>query len=186
MSLTHTWKQIAQRLTLASQSHRAGGERTTVVAFEGLATFFKIENPAEHIQGFHLRGSFYEIRQLLAHRDLIPMDSTVVDVGANVGNHTLFYAQHTQAARVYSFEPNPRAGALLEQNVAVNQSMKAFVDLSHAGLAIGRERGLMRVENEPVDNLGGTTLVATTNPHGAIRVSSLDCPSSDYLRQTAA
>ena len=80
-----------------------------IVQFEGLATRFHIEDERDHIQEFHGRGEFYELRHLLIQRDLIHRRSSVIDVGANVGNHTLFYSQHTNAVRVYPLEANPAA-----------------------------------------------------------------------------
>ena len=45
----------------------------------------------------------------------------VIDVGANVGHHSLFYALH--GAEVFSFEPNPVAIGLLRQKTAANSSV---------------------------------------------------------------
>jgi FkbM family methyltransferase len=45
----------------------------------------------------------------------------VIDVGANVGNHSLFYA--LQGAQVLSFEPNPAAMALLKRKLAANAQL---------------------------------------------------------------
>ncbi|MCY4541866.1 MAG: FkbM family methyltransferase, partial [Rhodobacteraceae bacterium] len=66
-----------------------------------------------------LDGS-YEWRHLDAlARDVfpqLPRDSTALDVGANIGNHTVFFARHFH--RVIAFEPNPAANALLKVNAA--------------------------------------------------------------------
>jgi precorrin-6B methylase 2 len=77
------------------------------VIFEGISATFEIDNPRDHVQESLVRGTFYELHQLLLHRHLIPMHSTVIDIGANCGNHTIFYARHTNACKIYPFEPNP-------------------------------------------------------------------------------
>ena len=87
----------------------------STVRFEGLETTFVIDNPRDHIQDFHRRGEFYELRQLIVHRNLVQRRVTIIDVGANVGNHTLFYARHTGADRVYPIEAKPSAVAILKR-----------------------------------------------------------------------
>jgi FkbM family methyltransferase len=147
-----------------------------VVAFEGIETQFEVQNRSDHIQAFHARGQFYEIRQLLVHRDLIPMNSSVIDVGANVGNHTLFYARHTLAARVYPVEPNPPALCLLQRNVTANRNSRGAIDMSHVRFAIGRSSGHVQIGRELPDNLGGTSFVPqlVDSPSQAIECVRLD------------
>lgn len=56
--------------------------------------------------------------QLLLHLMQHLPSPVVLDVGANIGNHTLAFA--TEAAHVYAFEPIPLIFALLKQNVKQN------------------------------------------------------------------
>jgi FkbM family methyltransferase len=46
-------------------------------------------------------------------------NALVLDIGANIGNHTLALA--TRAAAVHAFEPIPAVHALLQQNIAQNR-----------------------------------------------------------------
>lgn len=76
---------------------------------------------------------------------------TVVDVGANIGNHAMFWAVFT-AAKVECFEPNPEAIEILNQNVS------GFGDrvVVH-GHALGAKSGLVGMSR--VDgNLGATSV----------------------------
>lgn len=75
-------------------------------------------------QGIILNG-VYEERYLkaifegfLARRRDEFLGATALDVGANVGNHSLYFASRFK--RVLSFEPNPLTFKLLEVNVALN------------------------------------------------------------------
>jgi len=144
-----------------------------IVKFEGIETNFNIENPHDHIQQFHSRGEFYEIRQLLAHRDLMARKTTILDVGANVGNHTLFYARHTKAARVYPLEPNPVAIEILTKNLQSNPDRCAVIDLRYLGLVVGVNSGRARLDKSTENNLGNTSFVRTTDNEG-IRMVALD------------
>jgi FkbM family methyltransferase len=143
------------------------------VTYEGISTIFEVDNPDDHIQSYHARGAFYELHQLLAHRSLIPMHSTVLDIGANCGNHTLFYTRYTNACRVYPFEPNPPALQLLLRNVAANRNADVSVDTSLSNYALGFTDDWVKVEHRTADNLGATRL-QPAGPNGPIRCAKLD------------
>ena len=81
---------------------------------------FFVEEPGDTIQSKHLRGKFYEEDLLLVLAELLPPGQRVLDVGANVGNHTLYFALFGGAEHVTAVEPNARAGALLDINLALN------------------------------------------------------------------
>ena len=75
----------------------------------------------DHIADKIARHGLYEkdvLEFLLALLKLLPQP-VVLDIGANIGNHTLAFA--TVAAHVHAFEPIPAIHALLSQNVAQNQ-----------------------------------------------------------------
>jgi len=120
-------------------------------------TLFEVENELDHIQRFHVNGQFYEVNQLLAQRNLIQRQVTVIDIGANVGNHTLFYGQHTDAAKVYPIEANPAAASILAKSVELNQRAAKKIDLRYNFCAVGSRRGRVRLVSSPPNNLGGTT-----------------------------
>lgn len=131
------------------------------VLFEGKRTVFKITNVDDHIQKFHSRDSFYEPHQLAAHRRFIPMNGTVIDIGANIGNHTLFYATHTRASLIYPLEPNREARELLQKNLAANPGVKSKIRLDNLAVALGRASGYLERVEGPSNNLGATHFRAT-------------------------
>lgn len=120
---------------------------------------FCVNMKNDPIQRNHRRGQFYEIKELAALRAIFPQGGVFVDIGANVGNHSLFAALFLKAAKVIPFEPNPLAYDLLIQNVLVNR-LAAVVDLSRLGVGVGAERqsgfGMQRRER----NLGGAKMLA--------------------------
>src|SRR5260221_13987982 len=123
---------------------KAGMTIATAI-FEGVSTNFTVANQADVIQRVHSSGAFYELHQLVAHRNFIPLNCTAIDCGANVGNHTLFYSRHTLAARVYPLEANSESCDLLRSNIAANSGARAQIDVSNLGVAIGARRGRVSV-----------------------------------------
>ena len=143
------------------------------VVLDGVTTRFRLPNPKDGIQRYLAAGEFYDQRQLRFHQQLIARKRVVLDVGANIGNHTLFYAQHTQASKIVSFEPNPVAQDVLRENVALNKA--DTVDLSHVAYGVGAERATMAVGPVPGYNLGGTALVSADEGDGAkVEIAPLD------------
>ena len=65
-------------------------------------------------------------------REFLRPEMTLVDVGANIGEITLFAAKKLSRGRVLAFEPNPRIFEQLSRNVALNHLSN--VELFHAGL----------------------------------------------------
>jgi FkbM family methyltransferase len=67
----------------------------------------------------------YSIEELALYADIIkcvPLPHNVIDIGANVGNHSLFFA--LTGASVLAFEPNPDAYELLEQKIRANPGVR--------------------------------------------------------------
>lgn len=94
-------------------------------------------NPA--LEREQLRGMFYEQADLMSLRALVPEGATIVDIGANTGNHTLFFAKVLKAGRVIPFEPNPDTVGFLKAMITANGLTN--VDTSQLGIALGAAEG---------------------------------------------
>jgi FkbM family methyltransferase len=68
-----------------------------------------------------IRGNrtFYELDVLMKCRELYLPGTAIIDVGANIGNHAIFFGAVLNAP-VYAFEPFEPNYALLELNIAAN------------------------------------------------------------------
>ena len=142
------------------------------VFFEGKNTQFLLNDISDEMQRYPAHGKFYEHDQLIVHRQLIPKEGmAIIDVGSNIGNHALFYSVHTDARKIFCFEPNPIACALLRKNVEINSETK--IDLTYAEYGCGDERQRCRVVQMP-GNLGGATLKADDSGDGLVDVMPLD------------
>lgn len=125
-------------------------------------------NDSDHIVRLLSKtGTFYEI-DLLGYieriKDFLP-DGEVVDVGANIGNHTIFLAEFVRTP-VTAFEPNPVVLPLLKENLSAND---VKVEVVEVGLGSSPRHGRMETVSET--NLGMARM--DTNS-GDIPISTLD------------
>ena len=141
------------------------------VSYDGVSARMRVTNPLDLIQRSHLSGQFFEASSLGRLKRLIEPGARIVDVGANVGNHVVWYAQHLAPAAVLPVEPNPAAIAILEQNIEAN-GLGPVVDRRGIGCGAGRKAGRFRAVTEDNDNLGATRLIS--DPEGELAVVALD------------
>jgi FkbM family methyltransferase len=82
-----------------------------------------VKNQREKIQNRWLHGLFYETQRhgMLNYVYKKFQGGVFVDVGAAIGNHSLFFACCCHAEQVYAFEPVPALFAHLLDNVALNK-----------------------------------------------------------------
>lgn len=75
----------------------------------------------DHIQtDIFLDGDFYESKQLAWLCDQLPSRDLAIDAGANMGNHSIYYAALAGFKKVYSFEPNDMSFKWLVENIKLN------------------------------------------------------------------
>lgn len=144
----------------------------TVFAATGLTDrAFKLAytgiNPT--IERVQMRGGFYEASELEALGERLSPDQAIVDIGANTGNHTVFFAGVVAAKQVVAIEPGARAGAALRAVVAENDLRN--VDLSLLGKAAGASRQFARLETGRRGHLGTARLAGEG---GDIEIAPLD------------
>ena len=116
------------------------------------------------------RGLFFEAMELEELRKIVRPGARVVDVGANTGNHTVFFAGPMKAASVTPFEPLPAAADALRASVLRNGLKN--VDLSQLGVGIADKPGRARLVFSTRGGLGATSL--EPDPAGEIGVATLD------------
>ncbi|HUG12611.1 MAG TPA: FkbM family methyltransferase [Opitutaceae bacterium] len=79
----------------------------------------------------YLLGAF-EPRTVNAYQRFIKLGDTVLDIGANIGAHTLFFAKFVgDGGRVFGFEPTEWAFRKLRANLALNPELERRVDANH-------------------------------------------------------
>ena len=107
---------------------------------------------------------------------LLRPDQNVVEVGANIGAHTVFLARDVcPAGTVYAFEPRRLVFQMLCANLAVN----SLANVHAFQMALGRERQVLRegalpLEGNGATNLGGHALGSLPGEAETIEVRPLD------------
>jgi FkbM family methyltransferase len=105
----------------------------------------------------------------LAVLDVSPGE-LIVDVGAGVGDFTLAAARRFTQSEVHGFEPNPRAFALLEQNVRRHGA--ANVRITEIAVGVEESYGMHGLSAGPLATAAG--VVAATNDAAVVRAKRLD------------
>jgi FkbM family methyltransferase len=124
----------------------------TVVWNEETGIYFFVTNETDEIQSFNFRGQFYEKDDLDTIASFARKGMVFVDVGANVGNHALYFASALEASKVFVFEPNRDAFEILQINMRLNGLSN--VDGSHLGKALSDKTAKGSVEARFPNNLG--------------------------------
>jgi FkbM family methyltransferase len=133
-------------------------------------------HPDEHIlRAIRDRQSFYE-SDLLEHLSRNgPGRGVYVDVGANIGNHSVFFGRFL-ADHVVAIEPNPALLCLLERNLRVN----GVTHWTALRVAIGSSPGAGRlVPREGFEGNDGAQHVVASS--GRTDGASVDVDTLDHV-----
>lgn len=146
--------------------------RKCSVEFRGKVVFFIIENESDVIQSELLKGSFYEQEELSiieSHFD----GGVFVDLGANIGNHSIFVASFLSPERVVSVEANPETFSLLRSNITMN-NLDYLIETGSGPIAVGDRAGYGSID-VPKNNLGGARVHCEDSESSAsIRIAKAD------------
>lgn len=78
----------------------------------------------------------------------------IVDIGAAIGEFTVFAAQRAPDGVVYAFEPNPQSFAFMQENIALN----ALTNVHPYGIGVWERAGNMQLELVNGEPLQGKTV----------------------------
>lgn len=114
-------------------------------------------------------GEYEPVFQRLAER-IVSGGTTCVDVGANIGVHTLHLSRLVgTSGRVFAFEPDLRNYRLLKRNISLNRAFNVTAIKAAAGEVAGR--GWLHRSNK---NLGDHRLRPGHGGEGEVEVVVLD------------
>lgn len=140
-------------------------------SFGAEVSFHLPERDQDHIQKvISTTKDFYEIDLLSDVFPRIDKNSVVVDVGANIGNHTIFFSK-VCGAKVIAFEPFKAARDRLIDNVKLNR-VDDLVDVRDVALGAFTSAGHMEVIS--LSNIGQTMVKRHANGSGNVKIMTLD------------
>lgn len=120
----------------------------------------------------NLRG-VYELEELTSTLDWLNKSQLIkgcaLDIGANIGNHSLFFARYYE--QVFSFEPNPKTYKLLEYNASLAGNIRCFC------IGLSDQDGRATLSTDP-SNIGASSLTKRPDQkpslHQDIELRALD------------
>jgi FkbM family methyltransferase len=161
--MTEDFAQAVRTLTRKMDELRAavmqqslGPERILdFIAFDTPVRMYLPYAVTDAVQRIILLGhSFYEANQMAAMRSRIPAGAVIVDVGAYIGNHTLFFALVCRASEIHAFEPLRTIFGILERNVALN----GLTNVRCHNVAVGAEPAHGALASFPTQNIAASRL----------------------------
>jgi FkbM family methyltransferase len=117
-------------------------------------------------------NNFYEIN-LLEKISTFNLSGTYVDIGSNIGNHTIYFALFTNSERVVSIEIHPEIYEILLKNIELNPSEKYHP----INIGVGDKTETILLSKINDDNVGMTHII---NEFGDVVVKKLDDILCDF------
>ncbi|MFV0386507.1 FkbM family methyltransferase [Paracoccus sp. (in: a-proteobacteria)] len=192
---TRQTAQIVQAINMQTRALvSALNRQTSLLAFQQLSDrileftyedrlirFFLPEGDFDFVQSIILRNrSFYEEPVLRSVRDSVDLRGKVVlDIGANIGNHAVYFAAICGVARCIAFEPNPAPAAILRRNLELN----GLDNVELRQVALSDQPGSLRVARLVPGNIGATSFAESgEGVIPAVRLDDLDPGRVDFIK----
>ncbi len=154
-----TWP-LRSLLHRSGKLHIADGRRQLVVfAFDHIGHSINLD-------GVYERDDLEVFFEWLGTLGVDGPRGLALDIGANIGNHSLFFSDHFD--RVVSFEPNPRTFKVL----SLNAELAGNVTCMNVGLSDAAGEAVLRLNPS---NIGGSSIsTGSSGPSVTIRLETLD------------
>ncbi len=109
------------------------------------------------------------------HKD----QNVIVDVGANIGNHSLFFATHLNYKHIHAFEPFPKNIHIATENLS------AFKDrVTLHPHALSNKAGIVQLYNSEQNNHGGYSLEQLSDGRSFPVMDTIPTRTLDSLQLT--
>lgn len=136
------------------------------------AKFYVPYYPVDIIQMVIVNNnSFFEYDILVRLDNYLKDEAVILDIGANIGNHSLYWAKASskKVKKIYAFEPVQDTFNILKKNVKIN-NLENTIELYNIGLSDKSSKATYMTYNRA--NIGDTHLVE--NETGDMELKRLD------------
>ncbi|AQV94475.1 FkbM family methyltransferase [Cupriavidus necator] len=159
-----------------------GAEPIVSCAYNGTIPikFFVPKAATDYIQGYHLfYENFWEV-ELLDQLKGFAKGKAILDIGANVGNHVIYWSRVAGAKSIKAFEPIPELFGILKRNMELNgiHNAEAF------DLALGRERSFGRSVSKGENRMQSEIFASQDDAAGIniVPLDELDIAEADFAK----
>jgi len=122
-------------------------------------------------------NKYYDRDGLAYSKQFIKKNSVVIDAGANIGNHSLFYLKECNCSFLHAFEPHPFMFRLLTENLSGYKNKI----LHQNGLSDKETKVSASIINEK--HVGSTTYHSDVNGKLVLKtIDSFNMPKVDFIK----
>ena len=155
---TRKKKVVKRLLKRMAQEHLAQNRKQ-------LAVFaFDIIGAQINVYGIYEKFELDLLFEWLSPYHHIFKSSAVIDIGANIGNHSLYFSDYF--SKVFSFEPNPRTYKVL----ALNSELATNIECFNFGISNRSERAVLHT---PQHDIGRSSIKNPVNSDDAWQPSEI-------------
>lgn len=101
-------------------------------------------------------------------------ETIIIDIGAGIGDFSVFSAKKHPNSKVYAFEPFPQSYALLLENIQLNN----LTNVQALQYAVGANSGIMKLHTNAIWSVQYSTILDTKLPN----VHSIEVKASSFDR----
>jgi FkbM family methyltransferase len=118
-------------------------------------------------------NDFFERDILEELKKYIPQNAVILDIGANIGNHSIFWAGVMNASKIHCFEPVQNTYSMLLKNIELNELQHIVIPHN---IGLGRVSSTAQISVQYPGNLGATSIKATTDVQSkfGMKIEALD------------
>jgi len=121
-------------------------------------------------------NDFYEIEIFNKFKSFIPNKGVFLDIGANIGNHSIMFATHFDNIKIYSFEP------LFDNFTILNFNIQKYPNIYPLKVAVGSTCGLAHISSTNTNNQGGAALSAIGEKIPVIDLDSFNFENISFIK----
>ena len=139
------WYKLAKALTQ--------GVRNVQFSYDGMDVSFRLSTFNGHAMETscrHISGHFCEEEELRYVRQFVGQCDSIAEVGAAVGNHTVFFAKALSPKTINVFDAHGPAVAQIRDNAALNCSTPGSAQVTVHHAAVGATPGRIRIFDQDV------------------------------------